>query len=112
MDHGCLRTREIDTMTGYEFEDFLVNLFTKLGYTVDQRKRSHEQDLDLLLIQHGERIAVQVKRYSKPVGNEAIQEANAARMYYRCQRALVVTNSSFTTSAKQLAERCNVELWD
>jgi HJR/Mrr/RecB family endonuclease len=94
------------------FEDFLVNLFTKLGYTVERRKRSHEQGLDLLLLRHEERIAVQVKSYGKPVGNRAIQEANAARVYYRCQRALVVTNSCFTTSAKQLAERCNVELWD
>jgi len=103
---------EIDTMTGYEFEDFLVTLFTKLGYTVEQRKRSHEQGLDLLLIRHEERIAVQVKRYSKPVGNKAIQEVHAARIYYHCQNALVVTNSRFTTSAKQLAERCKVELWD
>jgi HJR/Mrr/RecB family endonuclease len=53
-----------------------------------------------------------VKRYNKPVGNKAVQEANAAQIYYRCYRALVVTNSSFTTPAKQLAERCKVELWD
>jgi len=103
---------DIDTMTGYEFEDFLVDLFRKLGYSVERRKRSHEQGLDFLLERHGERIACQVKRHSKPVGNRAVQEANAARDYYRCHRALVVTNSGFTTPAKQLAERCNVELWD
>jgi Restriction endonuclease len=103
---------DIDTMTGYEFEDFLITLFTELGYTVEQRKKSHEQGLDLLLLRYGEKTAVQVKRYSKPVGNKAIQEVNAARMYYHCQKALVVTNSYFTASAKQLAERCNVELWD
>lgn len=103
---------DIDTMTGYEFEDFLMSLFTKLGYRVEQRKRSHGQGLDFLLERHGERIACQVKRYKKPVGNKAIQEVIAARDYYRCQRALVVTNSRFTTAAKQLAERCGVELWD
>jgi HJR/Mrr/RecB family endonuclease len=79
---------------------------------LNNEKKSHEQGLDLLLLRYGERTAVQVKRYSKPVGNKAIQEVNAARMYYHCQRALVVTNSCFTASAKQLAERCDVELWD
>jgi len=102
---------EIDSMTGHEFEDFLIDLFTRLGYRVERNKISHEQGLDFLLERHGERIACQVKRYNKPVGNRAIQEVIAARDYYHCKRALVVTNSSFTTSAKQLAERCNVELW-
>jgi HJR/Mrr/RecB family endonuclease len=103
---------EIDTMTGYEFEDFVVDLLIKLGYFVEKKKRSHEQGLDLLLIKHGVRIAVQVKRYKKPVGNRAVQQAIAARMYHSCQQALVIVNSVFTTPAKQLAARCNVELWD
>jgi HJR/Mrr/RecB family endonuclease len=103
---------DIDSMTGFEFEDFLINLFTTLGYTVERSKRSHEQGLDFLLERYDERIACQVKRYNQAVGNKAIQEVNAARDYYHCQKALVVTNSNFTSSAIQLAERCNVELWD
>ncbi len=103
---------EIDSMTGHEFEDFLIDLLTRLGYRVEQKKKSHEQGLDLLLERHGEKIACQVKRYKRPVRNKAIQEVIAARDYYRCQSALVITNSRFTTAAKQLAERCHVELWD
>lgn len=103
---------DIDTMSGHEFEEFLVDLFTRLGYRVERRKKSHEQGLDLLLERHGEKIACQVKRHKKPVGNRAIQEVISARDYYRCQRALVITNSTFTLPAKQLAQRCNVELWD
>jgi len=103
---------KIDSMTGHEFEDFLINLFTRLGYRVEQKKRGSEQGLDFLLERQGERIACQVKRYNKPVGNKAVQQALAARDYYRCHSALVVTNSRFTTAAKQLAERCSVVLWD
>ena len=99
-------------MDGHEFETFLVDFFIKLGYRVERRKKSHEQGLDLLLERHGERICCQAKRNKKPVGNKAIQEVIAAREYYGCQRALVVTNSIFTLSAKKLAKRCNVELWD
>jgi hypothetical protein len=103
----------IDVMTGYEFEDFIVDLFIKLGYVVEKRKRTREQGLDLLLFKHGERIVVQVKRHRRPVGNRAVQQALAACVYYEGQRAIVVTNSTFTLPAKQLAARCvNVELWD
>ena len=42
---------EIDSMTGFEFEDFIVDLFIKLGYVVEKRKRTREQGLDLLLFQ-------------------------------------------------------------
>ena len=104
---------KIDSMTGFEFEDFIVDLFIKLGYVVEKRKRSHEQGLDLLLFKHGVRIAVQVKRHRRPVGNTAVQQALAACVYHQGQRAIVVTNSTFTLPAKQLAARCdNVELWD
>jgi len=106
------RFSDIDTMTGSEFEEYLEDFFIKSGYRVERRKHSHEQGLDLLLERQGERTAVQVKRYRKPVGNKAVQEAIAARDYHRCIKALVVTNSSFTTPAKQLAKRCKVELWD
>ena len=63
---------DIDNMTGFEFEDFIVDLFKKLGYVVEKRKRSREQGLDLLLFKHGVRIAVQVKRYRRHVGNRAV----------------------------------------
>ena len=103
----------IDAMTGFEFEDFIVDLFIKLGYVVEKKKRSHEQGMDLLLLKHGERIVVQVKRHRRPVGNRAVQQALAACVYHQGQRAIVVTNSTFTLPAKQLAARCvNVELWD
>jgi len=104
---------KIDAMTGFEFEDFIVDLFIKLGYIVEKRTRSHEQGMDLLLLKHGERIAVQAKRYKRPVGNRAVQQALSACVYHHCQRAIVVVNSTFTTPAKQLAARCgNIELWD
>lgn len=112
LENKLTKFSDIDNMTGYEFEDFVMDLFTKLRYRVEQKKRSHEQGLDLLLERHGEGIVCQVKRYKKNVGNKAVQQAIAAREFYSCQRALVVTNSHFTTPAKQLAKRCRVELWD
>lgn len=57
-------------------------------------------------------IVVQCKNYKGRVGVSAVQEAAAARMYYRTSKAAVATNSTFTKSARELATRCGVSLWE
>jgi restriction system protein len=49
------------------------------------------------------RIAVQAKRSARLVGVRAVQEVVAARAFYGCERAMVVTNSYFTDEALVLA---------
>lgn len=58
------------------------------------------------------KIVVQCKNYKGKVGVHAVQEVIAARQYYKAGRAAVATNSTFTKQAKQLAKKCNVELWE
>jgi HJR/Mrr/RecB family endonuclease len=58
------------------------------------------------------KIVVQCKHYSRPVGVRAVQEVNAARIYYGASRAAVATNNTFTKHARELARKCNVELWE
>ncbi|MBN1168409.1 restriction endonuclease [Candidatus Woesebacteria bacterium] len=99
-------------MSGIEFEDLLQDLFKKLGHLVVKTPVSGDQGADLIIKKGGEKIAVQAKRYSKPVTNKAIQEAVAATKHYKCDRAMVITTSKFTKSARQLASSNNVELWD
>ena len=69
-----------------------------------------DQGVDLITEKDGIRCAIQCKFYSKPVGNKAIQEVIAGRGFYNCDTAMVVTNNSFTKSAKQLAKNSNVQL--
>mgnify|MGYP003685803023 CR=1 FL=1 len=49
---------------------------------------------------------------SRPEGNKAVQEVIAAKQYYNCHKAIVITNNTFTKSAKDLARKCRVELFD
>lgn len=105
-------TKKIDSMDGYEFEHYLKELFHLKDYKVKSTPLSNDQGADLLLNKNNEKIVVQAKRYSKPVGNKAVQEVIAAKHYYNCSKAIVITNNTFTRSAKQLAKRINVELWD
>lgn len=58
------------------------------------------------------KVIVQCKNYRGKVGVSAVQEAHAAKAYYKASRAVVATNSTFTESAKELARACGVELWE
>lgn len=100
------------SMSGEEFEEYVGDLFRRMGYEVESTSASGDQGADLLLAGRGEEVAVQVKRYSGNVGNQAVQQAIAARDYFSVDRAMVVTNSSYTNHAWDLASQAGVELWD
>jgi hypothetical protein len=99
-------------MRGTEFEDFLRRVFESLGYKVQMTKGSGDQGLDLILTGKGRRIGVQAKGYSDTVGNSAIQEANAGMGFYDCECCIAITNSTFSRSAKELADKIGCLLID
>lgn len=75
--------------------------------------RSHDFGGDILAWRFPFRsVVVQCKNYSGRVGISAVQEAAAAKMYYKTSKAVVATNSTFTKSARELATRCGVSLWE
>lgn len=103
----------IDKMTGYEFEWFCAKLLRKIGYyNVLVTQSSSDQGIDVLAEKDGVRFAIQCKHYSGTVGNKAVQEAYAGCRYYDCDVPIVMTNSYFSDSAKQLANKNQVILWN
>ena len=104
--------REIDEMTGEEFEEFLGHLFDKRGYDVSYTKASGDYGADLILEDRDDIIAVQAKRYSGNVGVKAVQEIIGALKMYEATQGWVVTNSYFTRQAEKLAELNDVYLID
>jgi restriction system protein len=109
--HGAT-LHSIDTMDGTHFEVFLAELFLHLGYRVQRVGMSHDFGADLVMTSSRQRVVVQAKRYAGNVGIGAVQEVLGAVHYYRGTRAMVVTSSRFTDSARELAARSGVELWD
>jgi len=103
---------DFNNLNGYDFETFLNNLFTRLGYSVIQTPKSGDQGTDLLLSKDGIKTVVQAKRYSGTVSNKAIQEIVASKKYYNAEKAMVITTGNFTKSAFELAQANGVELWD
>lgn len=106
------KIEDIDTMDGEEFEKYLEALFGKLGYRVKRTRYVGDYGADLVVSKKGVKTVVQAKRYKNKVGISAVQEAVAAKGYYRCKKALVVSNNYYTKAAIELAQCNDVELWD
>lgn len=106
----------LDLMDGFDFEEFIAKLFSKLGYqNIKLTKKTGDQGVDLFVEStHKGKIAVQCKRHAtnNKVGNSAIQEVYTAKDFFKCSHGMVVTTSHFTQPAKDLANQLGIELWD
>ncbi len=102
----------VDSMDGGQFEEYVAELFSKLGYKSTATKKSRDFGVDVVARRGGERVAIQAKRYGRPVNLKAIQEVVAGMHKYDCNKAMVVTNNYFTPSAYELANATGCELVD
>ena len=100
-------------MDGFEFEHRCAALLKTKGYhRVSVTKQSGDQGIDVIAHKAGKKYGIQCKYYSSPVGNKAIQEAYSGARFYDCDRAMVMTNNTFTKAARELADKLEVELWE
>ena len=94
----------INNLDGYQFEAFTKTLLEKNGFKdVRISKSSNDYGIDILAKKDDYTYAIQCKRYNKPVGIKAIQEAIAGCVYYQCDIPVVFTNSTFSKAAINLA---------
>ena len=102
-----------DYMEGHDFEQFCAKLLKANGFSnVYVTPGSNDQGIDILAEKLGVKYAIQCKRYSSDVGNKAVQEVFAGKSYYNCHVGVVLTNRYFTQSAKELAEKTQIFLWN
>ena len=98
------------SMDPYEYEQFCANEFKKTGWNAKTTKASSDQGVDVVAQRDDQIIVAQCKRFSKPVGNKAVQEVAAGMIHWNGTHAVVVGKSGFTKSAQNLAESTKVIL--
>ncbi len=109
----AMETEDFDYMPGDEFEFFCADILRGNGFRdVEVTKASGDHGIDVLARKDGVSYAIQCKRYSKPVGNKAVQEAYSGKAIYHADVAIVMSNMEFTAQAIEDAKRLGVELWD
>lgn len=107
------RSGVIDEMEGHDFEYFCAGLLEKRGFLdVEVTRASGDYGVDILAEKDGITYAIQCKRYTAPVGVEAIQQIYAGRDYYDRMVGAVMTNQYFTASAVEAARKLKILLWD
>ena len=92
------------------FERWCAQRLQDNGWQARTTKGSGDQGVDVFAEKNGTRVVLQCKLYSGAVGNKAVQEAHAAKVFESADYAAVVTNQSYTKSARALAQRTGVQL--
>jgi restriction system protein len=100
-----------EDMDPYEYEHFCAEQFLIHGWDdAEATSGSSDQGVDVKAKRGDDVLVGQCKKYSKPVGNSAVQEVVAGMGYYGANIGVVISNNSFTNSAKKLAEANNIKL--
>lgn len=97
--------------TAIQFKLYMKDLFENAGYKVRLTPPSNNF-VDFIISGNTGDIVVVTKKYSKSVSDTVIQRVVAARKYYGAKDAMVITTSSFTDSAINLANENDVSLWN
>ncbi|MGE7635617.1 restriction endonuclease [Bacillus paramycoides] len=103
---------DIDLLSGEEFERYLAELLNNLGFRTELTKGSGDQGVDILAFKQNKKYVIQAKRYNRTVGTKAVQEVVAGKAFYNADESWVITNSTYTKGAIDLAQKTDTKLWD
>jgi restriction system protein len=92
-----------EAMSPEDYEHFCAALLREARWRARVTRASGDQGVDIVAEKRGRRIVVQCKKYSKPVGNRAVQEIVAAIAHEDAERGIVVATKGYTPSAARLA---------
>ena len=93
----------VESMSWDEFEHFVADWLKGRGYTDVRLTEHYDLGVDIVARKDGVTWGVQVKHYSGLVGISAVRQVVVALKMYGCDRAMVVTNSTFSRPAIELA---------
>lgn len=101
---------DVSDIDGVDFEHHCAEILRKAGWDARVTQSSGDQGVDIIATRGGLKGVFQCKRYSQPVGNAAVQEVISGKVFERAAFAVVVSNNSYTQSARQLASAAGVHL--
>jgi restriction system protein len=92
-----------EDMSPEEFEHYCAAVLREMKWRARVTQASGDQGVDIVAEKRGARIVIQCKKYSKPVGNRAVQEIVAGIAHEGADRGVVVAASDYTPAARALA---------
>lgn len=101
---------DVESLDPVQFEHFCADALRNDGWDARVTQASGDQGIDVIASYGNVKAVFQCKKYAQPVGNGAVQEIAAGKQFERADIAAVVSNATFTPSAKQLASTTGVHL--
>ena len=111
--------QKIDQMSSAGFEEYCSRYVEKLGYEI-KHKSNYDGGIDIRAVKildnmEAEDLLVQCKHWNSPIPPGAIRDFKTAcdlEQSNNIKKFMFITSSTFSTGAKQLAEKFNITLID
>jgi len=109
----CCNLLDLDPV---DFEDFLGDLFVRMGCHVETTKRTGDGGIDLLVVDPrpvvGGTSLVQAKRYSGTVGVAFVRELYGTLINHGAGKGILITTGRYSSGAHDFAAGKPIELLD
>jgi HJR/Mrr/RecB family endonuclease len=116
--HQSELINKLRSLDAYSFEELVADLWTERGWNAVATTESGDRGIDVIAERQDpipEKQLIQVKKYAEgnTVGSRDIQQYSSLRHQQNgVDAVVVVTTSTFTKQARELAENLNVKLVD
>ena len=110
LDNNYSKTINESYKKGIKFENHCMEILKQCGWEVKETPKTGDQGVDLIASINDLRICIQCKDHEKAIGNKAVQEISAGKLFWKGTHAILVSKSGFTKSAQQLAKSNKVKL--
>lgn len=99
---------KIKNMNPTEFEDFVADLFGRMGFLVKVTPRTRDGGKDIILTQSSPfpmTVIVECKHWNNKVDVSVVRNLFAVQSDLKANKSIIVTSSKFTRDARKWAER-------
>jgi len=109
-----LTERQLEHLSGQEFEDLVASLLGSMGLTITEKSTGRDGGVDLVarssdLITGGTFI-IQCKRQLASVGEPVVRDLLGVVFARKANKGILITTSEFTPSAREFAAENPIEL--
>ena len=99
---------DVEANSGLEFENTCLEILVRNGYAAYLTKTSGDYGADIIAEKDNLSYCIQCKCLSRPVGIKAVQEVVAAQKHYACDYAAIISTTTPTQPALELAKSGNI----
>ena len=101
-------------LSGYEFEREVASLFRSKGYNATVTSATGDGGVDVILVKGDERIAVQCKHHSKPVGPNDVRALQGVVASQKYTKGIFVSLNGYTQTVYNEVRigYVPIDLWD